>query len=123
MRGWPALATAVDALRKDKGARWIATSSYATTAQLAFALKDTGVEVIQLNERLRYAHLPQPSAELLSSPGLYVELKRRERPELLSSVFGSVAPLGDIARGAEGAPVAAYATYVVADPKGPVLQP
>jgi hypothetical protein len=118
MRGWPEFAEKVDRLRLEQGAQWIATSSFATTAQLAYALKDKPVPVLQLNERLRYLHLPAPDPALLQSPALYVDLARRERSDLLSALFQSVTPLAAVHRGPDVSPFAIYATRRLAAPRG-----
>lgn len=122
MRGWPELAAEIDRLRVANGAQWIATSSYATTGQLAFAFK-AGPPVLQLNDRLRYVHLPPPDGSLLKTPAIYVELERREMPALLRARFGSVTALGVIQRRHRGTALANYAVYRIADPLGPALQP
>lgn len=126
MRGWEAVAGEVERLRVDAAAAWIATSSYAVAGALAFqeAARDTGgAPVIQLNERLRYVHLPTTPADLLSKTALYVELERRVRPEWLKSRFGSVTRLGRIERRHDGVVIAAYEVYRLADPIAPVLDP
>jgi hypothetical protein len=122
IRGWSQFAAEVDRLRIENGARWVATSSYATTGQLAFALKST-VPILQLNERMRYAHLPAVDDALLNSPAIYVELNRRQRPWMLMERFNSVKPLGTLVRTDRGVSIATYAVYLVADPIGPVLGP
>jgi len=119
MRGWPELAVEVERLRVASNARWIATSSYSTTGQLAFALK-FGPPVIQLTERVRYEHLPAPDKTMLQSPALYVELERRERPDMLRERFGSVIPLGHLVRHDGAIPVATFTVYRVADPLAPL---
>jgi 4-amino-4-deoxy-L-arabinose transferase-like glycosyltransferase len=121
MRGWREFAEKVERARLANGARWIATASYATTGQLAFALK-SGPEVVQLNERLRYAHLPPADGALLGSPALYVELDRRDPLPLLRKRFASVTPLGVLQRTFRGQTLARYALYRLADPVGPVLE-
>jgi 4-amino-4-deoxy-L-arabinose transferase-like glycosyltransferase len=122
MRGWAQFAAEIDRLRATSGARWIATSSYATTGQLAFGLK-SAAPVVQLNERMRYAHLPPVDDALLASPAIYVELVRRQQPSMLTERFGSVTPLGDLVRTDGGVPIATYAVYRLADPIGTVLGP
>jgi hypothetical protein len=47
-----------------------------------------------LTERMRYEHLPPPDQTVLQSPALYVELERRERPDMLRERFGSDGPPG-----------------------------
>jgi 4-amino-4-deoxy-L-arabinose transferase-like glycosyltransferase len=121
MRGWSEFATEVERLRLLHGARWIATSSYATTGQLAFQLK-FGPQIVQLTERLRYAHLPPVDVAVLRSPGIYVELERRQMPEFLQERFSSVVPLGKLSRTYRGTNIATYVLYRVADPIGRVLR-
>jgi 4-amino-4-deoxy-L-arabinose transferase-like glycosyltransferase len=122
MRGWSQFAAEVERLRIANGARWVATSSYATTGQLAFELK-SAAPVVQLTERLRYMHLPPIDDALLASPAMYVELARRQQPRLLMERFASVTPLGNLVRKDRGVPIATYRVYRLADPIGPVLGP
>jgi len=120
MRGWPELAREVTAARQAAGACWIATWSYATTGQLAFALApDT--PVVQLSERIRYAHLPAVDRALFDCPGLLVELERRAFPDALAARFADVRAHGHLTRAYAGVPIATYALYRLATPKGPVL--
>jgi dolichyl-phosphate-mannose-protein mannosyltransferase len=110
-RGWRQLAAEVERVRAATGACWIATSSYATTAQLAYALKDR-VPVVQLNERIRYLHLPAPDAAVLRCPALYVELDRRADGAWLGERFRSVARLDSLTRSYAGIPLATYVVYL-----------
>jgi 4-amino-4-deoxy-L-arabinose transferase-like glycosyltransferase len=121
LRGWQAFASQVDDLRAANGACWIATSSYGTTGQLAHTLRGR-VPVLQLDEPLRYVHLPRPDRSVLECPALYVELERRVSEEYLARQFRSVAALGRITRDDRGTPVAAYAIYRLADPVGSLRQ-
>jgi hypothetical protein len=109
-RGWRELAAEVERVRAATGACWIATSSYATTAQLAYQLQDK-VPVLQLTERIRYLHLPRPDAELLACPALYVELERRGGAPLLEAQFGSVTRLESLTRSYAGVRLATYVVY------------
>ena len=67
-RGWAELAAEVDALRTSRGACWVATTSYATTGQLAYQL-DAKTPVIELTDRIRYVHLPRVDDALFKCPG------------------------------------------------------
>jgi hypothetical protein len=120
MRGWPEFARAVDEARRASGACWIATWSYATTGQLAYALSPA-TPVVQLNERIRYAHLPAVDETLFGCPGVLVELERRVSPDKLRARFADVQTLGRITRGYAGVPIASYALYRLASPRGSVL--
>jgi 4-amino-4-deoxy-L-arabinose transferase-like glycosyltransferase len=110
-RGWRALAAEIERLRAANGACWIATSNYATTGELAYALKD-GPPVVQLTERIRYLHLPAVDPALLKCPALYVELDRRAKASLLGERFRSVRKLGTLTRSHAGVPLAGYAVYL-----------
>lgn len=121
-RGWRELAAELERLRTSTGACWVATSNYATTGQLAYHLKDKA-PVVQLTERIRYAHLPGLDPALLACPALYVELERRSAPALLAERFRSVERLDSMTRSYAGVPIAAYAVYLLAGPNGPLLGP
>ena len=121
MRGWPQLADAVEAKRRETNAGWVATSSYATTGQLAFALKGRS-EVIQLDERIRYEYLAPPDPALLAKPALYVELARRVDMPLLKQKFRKIEPLGELSRPNGSANGATYVLYLVSDPPAPPVR-
>ncbi len=118
MHGWAEFGDAVDVLRGESGAAWIATSSYATTGQIAFALKGRS-DVAQLNERLRYAHLPPLKNAVQMRPALYVELSRRSNVKLLHERFRSVTQLVKLGRADGSTEGAAYSIYLVAEPIAP----
>jgi Dolichyl-phosphate-mannose-protein mannosyltransferase len=110
-RGWRELAADVERVRAATGACWIATSNYATTGQLAFELRDKA-PVVQIDERIRYLHLPAPDAALLKCPALYVELERRTNASWLGERFRSVTRLDNLTRTHAGVPLATYAVYL-----------
>ena len=120
MRGWPALADAIEKKREDTGAAWIATSSYATTGQLAMALKGRS-DVAQLDQRLRYIFLPALPEAVVSRPALYVELERRVDLPLLHKKFRKIDAVGKLTRDNGSTAGATYVMYVVADPLAPPL--
>ena len=120
MRGWPGLADAIEAKRRETNAGWVATSSYATTGQLFMGLKGRS-DVAQLDQRIRYEFLPPLSASLLEKPALYVELERRVDLPLMQRKFRKVEPLGTLTR-ANGSPGGAtYVLYLLSDPPAPPL--
>lgn len=121
MRGWSQFAKDVERAREANGAKWIATSSYATTGQLAFQLK-SGPPVMQLTERIRYLHLPPANDAVTRSPALFVDLARSGLPATFPQRFRSVVPLGTLSRTYRGTVMATYVVYLLADPIGPVLQ-
>jgi 4-amino-4-deoxy-L-arabinose transferase-like glycosyltransferase len=119
-RGWSELAAGIERLRAAKGACWVATSSYATTGQLAYHLKDKA-PVVQLTERIRYVHLPGVDPVTLGCPALYVELERRSAPALLQERFRSVERLQSNRRSYGGVVIATYAVYFLAAPNADPL--
>lgn len=116
LRGWAELSEAVAGLARASGAKWIATSSYATTGQLAFRL-DRVLPVIQISERIRYVHLPKPDRTIIDGPALYVELDRRAKPDLLKEKFSSATPLGRLDRKHYGVVLARYRVYRIESPR------
>jgi hypothetical protein len=119
-RGWSELADSIERLRVARGACWVATSSYATTGQLAYHLKGRA-PVVQLTERIRYLHLPRIDPATLACPALYVELERRSAPALLHARFRSVERLESLSRSYAGVAIATYAVYFVAAPRADLL--
>ena len=115
-RGWGELGAEIERLRVARGACWIATSSYATTGQLAWHLKDKA-PVVQLDERIRYIHLPAVDPATLACPALYVELERRSAAALLGERFASVDRLENVTRSYRGVPIASYTVYLVSGPR------
>ena len=120
MHGWPELGDEVEKARIESGAGWVATSSYATTGQLAFALNGRS-DVAQLDQRIRYEFLPPLSPAVLQKPALYVELDRRVDLPLLNSKFRNVTALGTLTRQNGSATGATYRVFVVSDPAAPPL--
>jgi len=121
MRGWAELAAGVEKLQRAHGAGWIATSSYATTGQLAFQLK-SGPPVVQLNERVRYAHLPPVEDRIIRAPAIYIELERNLVMGMLKDRFASITQLGTLTRRYRDNVLDRYVVYRVADPIGPILR-
>ena len=120
MRGWPSLVDQIDAKRREAGAAWVATSSYATTGQLAMGLKGRS-EVAQLDQRIRYIFLPPMPASLLAKPALYVELERRVDLPLLHEKFDKIEQIGTLKRENGSANGATYVLFLVSDPPAPPL--
>lgn len=120
MRGWSTFVGEVERLKQSSGACWIATASYATAAQLAYNLPPA-IPVLQLTERIRYAHLPRIDASLFGCQGLYVELERRPFLATLRARFSEVVELAHLQRTYGGEPIAHYVVYRLARPTGAVL--
>jgi hypothetical protein len=118
MRGWPELGEKIEALRRQTGAAWIGTGHYGTEGQVAFALRG-GVPVLQVNDRLRYVHLPPVDSALATSPGLVIESTDRDEQDMLRARFRSVKPVGELARTVRGVELGTYAAFLVSDPIAP----
>lgn len=110
MHGWQSFTKSISALAEANAAAWIATSSYATTGQLAFYLR-TQLPVAQLNEPMRHEHLPLLPKETASKPALYVELERRYSEALLARCFEQFDRIATITRSGETERGISYAVY------------
>lgn len=120
-RGWDGLMEALRPVMAHAGARWIATTNYATTGPLAAV--SGAVPVIQLDERIRYVQAPPPDAALLARPGVYVELERRDQGASLASRFGEVERLATLERSFRGKVIARYAVWRVAAARPGAVDP
>jgi 4-amino-4-deoxy-L-arabinose transferase-like glycosyltransferase len=118
MRGWSELGAQVERLRRETGVAWIGTGNYATEGQVAFALKG-GVPVLQVDDRLRYVHLPPVDPKLAMTPGLVVELNDRQVETVLRKRFRSVQPAGELTRSYRGVALGTYSAFVVKEPIAP----
>lgn len=94
--GWSRLAGDADAMRRQAGAAWIATDSYRTAAVLSFYLRDSGVPVVQVNERIRYVFAPAPDASLLKEPALLLLRSSLTEPTDYSRCFAVAARTGTL---------------------------
>ena len=113
LRGWPAFARQVEALRVSDGAAWVASESYGVNAQLQ-AQRIVQAPLLQLNERDRYLDMPSPAPDA-ARPGLVVDLERRVDLVKLRACFQEVGAAQPISRadGADGR----YVAVPVAGPK------
>jgi 4-amino-4-deoxy-L-arabinose transferase-like glycosyltransferase len=75
--GMPALAREIDAMREKIGARTVLTTDYAMTAWLSFYLPSRP-PVVQVTQRFRFVHRPEPPMTLFDGPMLYVCLTNYE---------------------------------------------
>jgi hypothetical protein len=116
VRGWPGFASKVERLRRRLGATWIATASYATTAELDDQRTLSG-PVIQLDERDRYPW--SDASRIVGRPdvGIVIDVTRRLSERALGRCFGSVTPLGMIERSSPRSAKVQYAAFEVRQPK------
>jgi hypothetical protein len=120
IHGWSELIEAIEKKRAETGSAWIATSSYATTGQLMFGLRNRS-PVAQLDERIRYEFLPPLPNETIAKPALYVELQRRVDLSLLKKKFAKIEPAGKLKRDNGSPNGATYMLFRVSDPIAPPL--
>jgi 4-amino-4-deoxy-L-arabinose transferase-like glycosyltransferase len=116
LRGWPEFAADVEKAAVLAGAAYVATTSYGTTGQLSFNLGQRW-PVFQLNERIRYVHLPPPDRRVWSEPGIVVEIPRRNPKAQLTKRFENVEQLSSLTRSHRGIPLQTYLVYRVSNPK------
>lgn len=119
LRGWPAFARQVEAVRRAQGATWVGVQSYGVAAQLDFA-RGVQAPIVQIEDRDRYFDWQQASD--LAGPGLVFDLERRAKASELQRCFGIVQPLGVIDRGNGRSRWTRYALFRVAAPKRDVLR-
>ncbi len=84
MKGWAQLGGDVKRLKADYGAGVVLTERYAVTGELAFYGPGAD-DVVQINERIRYANFPAPGeARLKAAPALFVLRKGADPAPVLS---------------------------------------
>lgn len=111
IRGWPAFARQVDAMRRASGAAWVGTDSYGVLGQLD-AVHGVTAPMLEIIERDRYRKDgPRPD---LSAPGLVVDLERRLTYANLAQCFVEVRPLGTVVRAHDTGKNGRYAAFRVA---------
>lgn len=108
LRGWPAFADAVEVLRKQAGAGWVATVRYEMTGELSYELRERA-PVAPVTERARYDYAPLPPAALLDQPALLVT---KLPPENYAGCFASLEKVGTASRyGGRDAPIEILSAY------------
>lgn len=95
IRGWDKVAADAEAMRRQTGAAWIATTYYGVEGEIAYHLRRDGVPVIAVVERARYTYALAPDATLLPKPVLIVT---KEAPAYFARCFTNVASVGSIER-------------------------
>jgi hypothetical protein len=111
IRGWPAYAAEVEALREASGAKWIATAGYEITAELSFELRDKAI-VVPITERGRYTFAPPPDPALMDEPALLVMLGGAPDRARLTACFGRITEVGTVTRRGAAAVLDQSAVYL-----------
>jgi hypothetical protein len=88
--GWACLADQLDAVAKDRSAKYILTSHYALTSE--FSIYSRGaIPIIQYNERIRWLSFGSPQPSLFAGHGLYVAQADRDSSAELAPLAGAMA--------------------------------
>ncbi len=117
-RGWVELGKELENIAKEKGLSWIATASYEHTGGLGFALHGT-MNVIQINERIRYGFMPPPDPILTAKPALFIMWDHAADGALknLSHCIGQVEKIGTVSRKYGAVSIESFAIYQLTDVK------
>lgn len=117
-RGWVELGKELENIAKEKGLSWIATASYEHTGGLGFALHGT-MNVIQINERIRYGFMPPPDPILTAKPALFIMWDHAADGALknLSRCIGQVEKIGTVSRKYGAVSIESFAIYQLTDVK------
>jgi hypothetical protein len=112
LKGWSQLGGDIERLRQDHGAGMVLTDRYAITGELAFYGGGPG-GVAQINERIRYASLPNPDdSKLKNAPALLVSRKDGDVTSVAAS-FGDSHRIATLTREAGFHPYDSYDVYFV----------
>jgi hypothetical protein len=112
LKGWSQLGGEIERLRQDHGAGMVLTNRYAITGELAFyGVGPDGVA--QINERIRYASLPNPDdSKLKNAPALLV-LRKDGNATPAASFFGDSHRIATLTREDGFHPHDSYDVYFV----------
>jgi 4-amino-4-deoxy-L-arabinose transferase-like glycosyltransferase len=120
LKGWPAFAQQLEAVRVHEGAGWVGTVTYGILAHLR-TRHELRAPVIQITERMRYTFDGDYQPPDFERPGLILDLPKRLDARTLQSCFGFVQPLPPLTQGAGGSETV-YQVFKVANPRRLVLQ-
>jgi hypothetical protein len=112
--GWRGLYSSLDAIRRRKGAQWIATTEYGLTGELAFQAKND-VPVHQIVDRQRYTFESIDPAILETTGLLVVSASQEDRLDRYKRCFGKFSPMETIHRHAAGRPIELYFVMAVSN--------
>lgn len=117
-RGWSELAEQLEDIAHEKGLAWIATASYEHTGGLSFALKER-MNVIQINERLRYGFMPVPDPALTAKPALFIMWDHAAEGVLkaLAPCVGHAEKIGTVSRKFGEIIIETFSIYQLSDVK------
>ncbi len=99
LKGWSTLASEVAKVQREAGARFVLTEGYAITGELAF-YSPSPENVMQINERIRYAFLPEPDEAALRGAAAVLVVHQGSGPAQAALSYAEVRLAGTVARGA-----------------------
>ncbi len=115
--GWRALAAEIEATREAIGARTVLAGDYATTAWLTFYMP-AHPDVVQITQRFRWVHLPEPDAARFAGPLLIVYREDYTALDYDGPRFATFEMLKTVARGRRGVAIESYMLVRAEGPKG-----
>jgi 4-amino-4-deoxy-L-arabinose transferase-like glycosyltransferase len=106
--GWAEVASRAEAVMRETGANWIATTDYRTYAMLRWHLKDR-VPVIQVNERARFIGFRDPDMSLVRGhTGLYIARDSDDASSVWAATSAVLEPVGQVNRSWRGFVMSGY---------------
>jgi 4-amino-4-deoxy-L-arabinose transferase-like glycosyltransferase len=118
--GFAPVASGIAAVAKAQGAQTVVTTSYATTAWLAFYLKPK-MTVVQVNEGFRWLSAPIADPHLADKPLLFVTIQPQKTLPEIAARFAAIHHLASFERRRRGALIERYEVYGVSGWRGGVL--
>jgi 4-amino-4-deoxy-L-arabinose transferase-like glycosyltransferase len=116
--GMADVAAEIERLRENAGAKGVLTPSYALTGWLSFYLP-RDVPVVQIGERYRWYQEPEPAADLLAGPLVYVD-RAGQRAAALDS-YRQIHEMERITRRRGATTIEEYDAFSVSEPDGDPL--
>lgn len=117
--GFPKVADEVAALARAQNAPAIVTTSYATTGWLAFYVRPR-IPVVQIGEDFRWLSAPQPTAQLLGAPLLFVTQQPQKSLPAIMARFAHIQHLARLERTRNGTRIDDFDVYRVSGWRGGV---
>ncbi len=119
--GWRELGQEIEAERVRVGATCVLAPDYGTTAWLAFYLPP-GTCVTQQSQRIRWVNMPEPDADMLKGPLLYVDEARPGGiPPNLKGAFARIERIAELPRRRGPLVIETYALELIDGAQGDVL--
>ena len=118
--GWRELAAGIEAERARHGATCVLAQDYGTTGWLAFYLP-RGTCVVQQNQRIRWANMPEPDPKLLAGKLLYVDELRGDGHPALNDLFAQATQVAQLQRKRGPLVVETYGVDLLEGARGDVL--